>query len=509
MSTLSKFLLSTAAVATVAAGLTTVGVQSAEAAAPTLRVGTGKSDYTDASGKVWSRDSGFTGGYQVSDVTDADIAGTDSDGLYRNEHWGMSGWSAAVPDGSYTVTLKFAETYFSARNVRVFSVSAEGATVVKDLDIFAEAGRNARLDKSFTVKVSDGTLNLGFTATRNNAKVDAILVQPAGTGTVTPAPRPTNPTPTVPAVTPAPTTPAPTTPAPVAPRGAWLSGASGVGVGSGAFGAWRGTPVAIAGTWADNNENSQHFWQLDKGAEYGSWNASMDMAVGAFDRGETWSQAASGQFDARWRSSLQKLKSQWGGRQGTMYIRFAHEMNGFWFAWSVNKGNHQDFMTAWKRYRAIQKQVFPEAKLVFSVNRDDNGTGMPWTGFFPGREFVDVITVDYYNQYPYAATKAQFDAQSWDKDANGAPRGIRAHAAFAKSQGLPFGVSEWSGNADNGDGVGYIEGMHAFFKENAGSGPGQVLYDVQFNCDIDGKRWLLNGSGVRMPQSAAKYRELF
>jgi hypothetical protein len=50
--------------------------------------------------------------------------------------------------------------------------------------------------------------------------------------------------------------------------------------------------------------------------------------------------------------------------------------------------------------------------------------------------------------------------------------------------------------------------MYDFFKANAGTGAGQLLYEVQFNVDIDAKRWLLNG-GTRMPNSAAKYRELF
>ena len=50
--------------------------------------------------------------------------------------------------------------------------------------------------------------------------------------------------------------------------------------------------------------------------------------------------------------------------------------------------------------------------------------------------------------------------------------------------------------------------MHDFFQNNAGTGAGRLLYEVQFNVDRDNKRWMLSGS-TRMPQSAAKYRELF
>ncbi|WP_328294506.1 malectin domain-containing carbohydrate-binding protein [Kineococcus sp. NBC_00420] len=533
MSKVSKFLLSTAAIATVASGLTAAGVSAANAAdSGVVRVSTLKSSFTDSAGKVWNADSGFAGGWQNPNTTGVDIAGTTNDKLFQSEHYGMTGWSAPVANGTYKVTLKTAETYWSQRGARVFSVTAEGQNVISNLDIFAEVGKNVALNKSFTVKVDDGTLNLGFSQTRNYATVSAILVE--NSGAVSGTPRPSNPTPTLPPVTlppvtlppvttppvttPPVTTPPVTTPPttpPVAPgptRNAsgheWMSGSSGVGAADGQFGNWRGSNLDIVSSWAGNADNSANFYTLWKGAEYGNWNGSMDMAVGGIDSGETWSQAASGRYDARWAASLTKLKSLWAGRQGTMYIRFAHEMNGYWFSWSVNKNNYQDFMTSWKRYRALQQQIFPEAKLVFSVNKESNGPGMNWTNFFPGKQYVDVLSVDYYNNWPYAATVDQFNAQSWDKDGYGAPKGINAHLAFAKSQGLPLSVSEWSGNADDGDSPGFVQGMYDFFKANAGTGAGQLAYEVQFNCDIDNHRWLLNG-GSRMPNSAAKYKELF
>ena len=98
-----------------------------------------------------------------------------------------------------------------------------------------------------------------------------------------------------------------------------------------------------------------------------------------------------------------------------MYIRFAHEMNGYWFSWNVNKNNYQDFMTSWKRYRALQQEIFPQAQLVFSVNKESNGADMDWTKFFPGKQYVDVLSVDYYNNWPYASTLSQFQQQSWEK----------------------------------------------------------------------------------------------
>jgi hypothetical protein len=78
------------------------------------RISTRTSAYTDRSGKVWSAERGFTGGYRV-DVSAAEITGTDDDPLYRSEHWGMTGFSTAVPAaGTYNVTLKFARTTTAA-----------------------------------------------------------------------------------------------------------------------------------------------------------------------------------------------------------------------------------------------------------------------------------------------------------------------------------------------------------------------------------------------------------
>ncbi|WP_095977346.1 glycosyl hydrolase [Melittangium boletus] len=290
--------------------------------------------------------------------------------------------------------------------------------------------------------------------------------------------------------------------------GPWLSGASGVGVASGSFATWRGSAVKIAATWSDNNTAAANFWQLDSGAEFGAWQQSLDMAVGAIDSGETWAKAATGTYDARWRQSLTTLKNKWGSRPGTVYIRFAHEMNGNWYPWKVTASDATSFIAAWKRYRALQKEIFPAAKLVFNVNRESVSSGIDWRKTFPGAAYVDVMGVDYYNQYPYVADVATWNSSLLQTDGYGAPKGLAKHLEFAKSVGLPLSISEWSGNADNGDSVVWIEQMHAFFKANGGTGAGKLLYECLFNVDRDNRRWILNPN-TRMPNSAARYQQLF
>ena len=335
-------------------------------------------------------------------------------------------------------------------------------------------------------------------------------------GAKRPAPSPT-PTATRPAPAPAPA-PAPTVvPPPVAPpappssqvpAGSWLSGAAGIGAANGQLGSWRGAPLDIASTWADNNTAQVEVWQLQPGGEFGSWNKPLDVAIGAIGDQETWSQAAAGAYDARWRASLTKLRDLWGPRSATMYIRFAHEMNSNWYPWSVDASEAGDFVTSWKRFRALQQEVFPASQLVFNVNRESVGNGIDWRKTFPGSQYVDVMSVDYYNQYPYVATAADWQASLNATDQYGAPKGLQAHLDFARSVGLPLAVSEWSGKARDGDSPAFISGMHDFFSAHAGGGAGQLLYEVLFNVEMNDSDFVLFGN-TKMPASAARYREDF
>jgi hypothetical protein len=292
------------------------------------------------------------------------------------------------------------------------------------------------------------------------------------------------------------------------PAGTWLSGASGDGVADGSFAAWRGSPVTIAGTWADNNEAMTELWQIDPKGEFGSWQGALDIAIGAISDDESWEQAAQGAYDARWRESLTNMEAKWGNRTSPLFIRFAHEMNGNWYPWSVNSGNKDAFLAAWKKFRAMQQEIFPAAKLVFSLNRESVGSGFDWRKSFPGNQYVDVIGVDYYNQYPTVMTAADWTGSLDDVDKYGAPKGLQQHLDFARSVGLPLAVPEWSGEAENGDSAAWMQGMHDFFTKNAGVGPGQLLYDVQFNVDMHGDNYRVFPT-TRMPQSAEAYRRLF
>ena len=150
-----------------------------------LRINAGGQAYTDTSGNIWSADTSYVGGDTYANASA--IAATNDDPLYQSERYGTFSYQIPVSNGTYTVTLHFAEIYFSTAGSRVFSVSAENQTVISNLDIYAEAGQYTPLLKSFTVTVGDGALNLAFTSVIQNAKVSAIQVTSSG-GTANQAP---------------------------------------------------------------------------------------------------------------------------------------------------------------------------------------------------------------------------------------------------------------------------------------------------------------------------------
>ena len=110
-------------------------------------------------------------------ATTAGIGGTSDDAIYQTERYGDFKYSAAVKNGTYDVTLKFAEIYLDKAGQRLFDVEAENKLVLDDYDVFREAGgKNIAHDESFEVKVTDGRLDLEFLSVKDNAKVSGIEI---------------------------------------------------------------------------------------------------------------------------------------------------------------------------------------------------------------------------------------------------------------------------------------------------------------------------------------------
>jgi len=143
--------------------------------------------HVDAQGDTWTKDFKFVAGegcgwMGTSNVvtTNHAISGTDDPSRYQNARQNMFEYRCdGLADGTYTVELNFAEIAGLKPNKRIFDVMIEGVEVIPNLDIALEAdGAFKALNRTFTVHVTDGVLNIRFVqrAGFNKTLVNALRV---------------------------------------------------------------------------------------------------------------------------------------------------------------------------------------------------------------------------------------------------------------------------------------------------------------------------------------------
>jgi hypothetical protein len=146
-----------------------------------VRINAGGGPYADSSGNAWSGDTAFVNGATFG--ASAPISNTPDPVLYQTERYAEGTtleYKFAVPNGSYNVTLKFAEIFFTSPGQRVFSIVINGATVLANLDIYAAAGgSNIAYNQTFAVSVTSNVIDIQFVPVIQNPKVSAIQIVPA------------------------------------------------------------------------------------------------------------------------------------------------------------------------------------------------------------------------------------------------------------------------------------------------------------------------------------------
>ncbi len=139
-------------------------------------------DFTSADGQLFEGevfvvDNGGDGG---TSGTEADIQGTEDDELYASQRWGKYKVELPVTEGSYNVTILTAETFHDRAGRREMDIEAEGIILATRLDLFSVAGQNNAYEISESnIAVEDGTLDLLFEASEDQATISAILVTSA------------------------------------------------------------------------------------------------------------------------------------------------------------------------------------------------------------------------------------------------------------------------------------------------------------------------------------------
>ncbi len=152
------------------------------------RVNCGGADFTDENGNRWMADvhkeeGNYWGSLSWTDDfgnlpdflasqrrTKDPVAGTKDWELFQTFRYGRDKlrYEFPLPDGEYLVELYFMEPWWGTdrsmdcEGYRIFDVAVSGETVLKNLDIWWEAGHDNLLKKTVTGKAKNGVLEISF-----------------------------------------------------------------------------------------------------------------------------------------------------------------------------------------------------------------------------------------------------------------------------------------------------------------------------------------------------------
>jgi hypothetical protein len=177
------------------------------------RLNCGGEDYTDENGNVWFADNKKQAGNYYGSLSWADnypylpaflasqrqthdlIAGTKDWKLFQTFRYGRDQlkFQFPLPDGEYLVDLYFIEPWWGTdrsmdcEGFRIFDVAVSGETVLKNLDVWKEAGHDRLLKKTVKGQAKNGLLEISFPqVTAGQAIISAIAIA-SEKATITPA----------------------------------------------------------------------------------------------------------------------------------------------------------------------------------------------------------------------------------------------------------------------------------------------------------------------------------
>ena len=133
------------------------------------RVNCGGTVFTGGDGLVLAADKvfatgswGYTNTGSTAKSSTSAVAGTVDDPLFQKWRDNPTEYRFTVPNGSYQVKLRFAEFETNKTGDRKMQITLESTVVESALDVYAAVGKATMLNKTYTIAVSDGVLNIGF-----------------------------------------------------------------------------------------------------------------------------------------------------------------------------------------------------------------------------------------------------------------------------------------------------------------------------------------------------------
>jgi len=123
----------------------------------------------DPGGSIITVDRRIEGTLQYSEYEQEEV--------YRTVRENTEGYTFSIPDGRYRVELKFCELEHDAAGKRVFDVMVLNQSIITNLDIFAEVGKDRAYQvTSPRMDVPDGKLTIKFVRKMGSPCIAAISI---------------------------------------------------------------------------------------------------------------------------------------------------------------------------------------------------------------------------------------------------------------------------------------------------------------------------------------------
>lgn len=257
------------------------------------------------------------------------------------------------------------------------------------------------------------------------------------------------------------------------------------------FESWLGRPVdqiaAHTGRadwrdWLGSIRWSVQLWSpLDKPIR---WTIPM------FADGGTLAGAAAGEYQNQYEQAA-RILAHTRATDDVIYVRTGEEFNGNWMPWSAT-GHEQEFVKAYRNFVAAFRSVSNRFRFEWNVNIRE--TRMNPADAYPGDDYVDVISMDFYYNTKWNPADP---VQAWKEMVYG-QYGLQWLEDFAAARRKPTAYPEWGVNSNAA--APYIEMAAEWFSKH------NVLYQSVWNSNdaFPGKL-----SDNQYPQAGAGYVKSF
>ena len=211
--------------------------------------------------------------------------------------------------------------------------------------------------------------------------------------------------------------------------------------------------------------------------------------------GATLSQGATGAYNSYFKTLAQQLVA---AGDGSAILRLGWEMNGNWYAWSIQNGA-ANYAAYWRQIVNTMRAVSPNFKFDFCPNDGSsyvNGVALNPESAYPGDAYVDYVGLDVYDE-SWVSGWTTF-TNRWTGYLT-QPYGLNWQRTFAAAHGKQVSFPEWglwpSASNGGGDAPSFVQSMYTWMSQS------NLAYQMYFNASTSVMS--------NYPNAQSTYKQLF